>query len=68
MTRAMRRLLTCPVQSSHKPSKVYVMSSDKIVEVVRPLDLIRNPQADETQALVGAVLSVWAKLVGNAPA
>jgi ABC-type oligopeptide transport system ATPase subunit len=44
------------------------MSSGKILEVGRPLDLFRNPQAGATQALVGAVLSVDAGLAGNAPA
>jgi len=51
---------------AYTTSKVYVMSSGKIVEVGRPLDLFRNPQAEATQALVGAVLSVEAGLAGNA--
>ena len=42
------------------------MSSGKIVEAGRPLDLFRNPQAGATQALVGAMLSVQAGLAGNA--
>jgi peptide/nickel transport system ATP-binding protein len=42
------------------------MSSGKIVEVGRPLDLFRNPEAGARQALVGAVLSVEAGLAGNA--
>lgn len=51
---------------AYTTSKVYVMSSGKIVEVGKPLDLFRNPQAEATQALVGAVLSVEAGLAGNA--
>ncbi|WP_055046341.1 ABC transporter ATP-binding protein [Devosia sp. A16] len=51
---------------AYTTSKVYVMSSGKIVEVGKPLDLFRNPQAEATQALVGAVLSVEASLAGNA--
>jgi len=51
---------------AYTTSKVYVMSSSKIVEVSRPLDLFRNPQAEATQALVGAVLSVEAGPAGNA--
>lgn len=51
---------------AYTTSKVYVMSSGKIVEVSRPLDLLRNPQAEATQALVGGVLSVEAGLAGNA--
>lgn len=42
------------------------MSSGKIVEVGKPLDLLRSPQAGTTQALVGAVISVEAGLAGNA--
>jgi ABC-type glutathione transport system ATPase component len=51
---------------AYTTSKVHVMSSGKIVEVGRPLDLFRNPQAGATQALVGAVLSVEAGLAGDA--
>ena len=51
---------------AYTTSKVYVMSSGKIVEVSRPLDLFRNPQAEATQAMVGAVLSVEAGPAGNA--
>jgi len=51
---------------AYTTSKVYVMSSGKIVEVGKPLDLFRNPQAEATQALVGAVLSVEAGLAGSA--
>ena len=51
---------------AYTTSKVYVMSSGKIVEVGRPLDLFRNPQAEATKALVGAVLSVEAGLAGDA--
>ena len=51
---------------AYTTSKVYVMSSGKIVEVGKPLDLFRTPQAEATQALVGAVLSVEAGLAGNA--
>jgi hypothetical protein len=42
------------------------MSSGKIAEVGRPLDLFSIPQAGTTQALVGAVLSVEAGLAGKA--
>lgn len=51
---------------AYTTSKVYVMSSGKIVEVGRPLDLFRSPKAEATQALVGAVLSVEAGLAGTA--
>lgn len=42
------------------------MSSGKIVEVGKRLDLFRNPQDRAAQALVGAVISVEAGLAGNA--
>jgi peptide/nickel transport system ATP-binding protein len=42
------------------------MSSGRIVEVGRPLDLFRDPQAEATHALIGAELSVEAGLAGNA--
>ena len=51
---------------AYTTSKVYVMSSGKIVEVGKPLDLFRSPKAEATQALVGAVLSVEAGLAGTA--
>lgn len=51
---------------AYTTSKVYVMSAGRIVEVGRPLDLFRNPQAEATRALVGAVLSVEAGLAGTA--
>lgn len=51
---------------AYTTSKVYVMSAGRIVEVGRPLDLFGNPQAEATQALVGAVLSVEAGLAGTA--
>jgi len=51
---------------AYTTSKVYVMSSGKIVEVGAPLDLFRNPQAEATRNLVGAVLSVESGLAGSA--
>ena len=51
---------------AYTTSKVYVMSAGRIVEVGRPLSLFRNPQAEATRNLVGAVLSVEAGLAGNA--
>lgn len=51
---------------AYTTSKVYVMSAGKIVEVGKPLDLFRNPKAEATQNLVGAVLSVEAGLAGTA--
>lgn len=42
------------------------MSSGKIFEVGRPLDLFRNPQAGAKQALVGAVRGVEAGLARSA--
>ena len=51
---------------AYTTSKVYVMSAGKIVEVGEPLDLFRNPSAEATQNLVGAVLSVESGLAGKA--
>lgn len=51
---------------AYTTSRVYVMSAGKIVEVGKPLDLFRNPKAEATQNLVGAVLSVEAGLAGTA--
>lgn len=51
---------------AYTTSKVYVMSTGKIVEVGKPLDLFRNPQAEATQNLVGAVFSVESGLAGSA--
>jgi len=51
---------------AYTTSKVYVMSSGKIVEVGRPLDLFRAPKADATQNLVAAILSVENGLSGEA--
>ena len=57
----------CPATVvAYTTSKVYVMSSGKIVEVGKRLDLFRNPQDRAAQALVGAVISVEAGLAGNA--
>jgi ABC-type oligopeptide transport system ATPase subunit len=51
---------------AYTTSKVYVMSSGKIVEVGKPLDLFRSPQAEATQNLVAAILSVETGLNGEA--
>lgn len=51
---------------AYTTSKVYVMSAGRIVEVGKPLDLFRNPAAEATQNLVGAVLSVESGLAGEA--
>ena len=51
---------------AYTTSKVYVMSSGKIVEVGKPLDLFRAPTAPATRNLVDAVLSVEAGLAGTA--
>ena len=51
---------------AYTTSKVYVMSSGKIVEVGRPLDLFRAPKAEATQNLVAAILSVEIGLNGGA--
>ena len=51
---------------AYTTSKVYVMSSGKIVEVGRPLDLFRAPKAEATQNLVAAILSVENGLNGEA--
>jgi ABC-type glutathione transport system ATPase component len=57
----------CPATIvAYTTSKVYVMSSGKIVEVGKRLDLFRNPEAGARQALVGAVLSVEVGLAGDA--
>ena len=51
---------------AYTTSKVYVMSSGKIVEVGKPLDLFRAPKAEATQNLVAAILSVENGLNGEA--
>ncbi|MDW6021881.1 dipeptide/oligopeptide/nickel ABC transporter ATP-binding protein [Mesorhizobium sp. BAC0120] len=51
---------------AYATSRVFVMSSGKIVEVGRPLDLFTKPQAEATRNLVGAVLSVEGGLAGTA--
>jgi ABC-type oligopeptide transport system ATPase subunit len=51
---------------AYTTSKVYVMSSGKIVEVGKPLDLFSNPNAEATRNLVNAILSVAGGLAGNA--
>ncbi|MGB3815026.1 MAG: dipeptide/oligopeptide/nickel ABC transporter ATP-binding protein [Shinella sp.] len=51
---------------AYTTSKVYVMSAGRIVEAGKPMDLFRNPQAEATRNLVGAVLTVEAGLAGVA--
>ena len=51
---------------AYTTSRVSVMSSGKIVEVGKPLDLFSHPQAEATKNLVGAILSVESGLAGNA--
>ncbi|MDB5506681.1 MAG: Peptide transporter ATP-binding protein [Devosia sp.] len=51
---------------TYTTSKVYVMSSGKIVEVGKPLDLFRAPKAEATQNLVAAILTVELGLSGKA--
>ncbi len=51
---------------AYTTSRVSVMSSGRIVEVGRPLDLFTAPMAEATQSLVGAVLRVETGLAGNA--
>jgi ABC-type oligopeptide transport system ATPase subunit len=51
---------------AYTTSRVSVMSSGRIVEVGRPLDLFTAPRAEATQSLVGAVLRVETGLAGNA--
>ncbi len=51
---------------AYTTSRVYVMSSGKVVEHGRPLDLFTRPQHEATRNLVGAVLSVEAGLAGHA--
>jgi ABC-type oligopeptide transport system ATPase subunit len=51
---------------AYTTSRVSVMSSGKIVEVGKPLDLFSHPQAEATRNLVGAILSVESGLAGNA--
>lgn len=51
---------------AYTTSMVYVMSAGRIVEVGKPLDLFRNPTAEATKNLVGAVLTVESGLAGEA--
>jgi peptide/nickel transport system ATP-binding protein len=51
---------------AYTTSRVSVMSTGRIVEIGRPLDLFSAPKAEATQALVGAVLSVESGLAGKA--
>ncbi|WP_417310138.1 hypothetical protein [Devosia sp.] len=51
---------------AYTTSRVYVMSAGKIVETGKPLDLFRQPQAEATRDLVGAILSVVGGLAGKA--
>jgi len=51
---------------AYTTSRVAVMSAGRIVENGTPLDLFRNPQAEATQKLVDAVLTVEGGLSGKA--
>ena len=50
---------------AYATTRVSVMAAGRIVEVGRPLDLFRNPQAEETRNLVEAVLTVQNGLDGK---
>jgi len=51
---------------AYTTSRVSVMSAGRIVEVGKPMDLFVRPQAEATQNLVGAILTVESGLAGNA--
>jgi len=51
---------------AYTTSRVYVMSSGKVVEHGKPLDLFTRPEHEATRNLVGAILSVEAGLAGHA--
>ncbi len=51
---------------AYTTSRVAVMAAGRIVEVGKPLDLFSRPQAEPTQALVDAVLTVEQGLAGSA--
>jgi peptide/nickel transport system ATP-binding protein len=51
---------------AYTTSKVSVLSGGRIVEAGKPMDLFRNPQAEATRNLVGAVLTVESGLAGMA--
>lgn len=51
---------------AYTTSRVAVMAAGRIVEVGKPLTLFTDPQAEPTQALVGAMLTVDRGLAGTA--